>query len=118
MSVCGFGVDHGWDDNGCDCRDTVGLNREAPATGLGFGYGLAKVLDEVERVMHERHKKYGPGNINRHGIRGVMVRMDDKIARVENTDEDFTDESYRDAWLDLAGYGLIGLMLIDGTWPA
>jgi hypothetical protein len=26
-------------------------------------------------------------------------------------------ESYRDSWLDLAGYAFIGLLLADGAWP-
>jgi len=111
MSVCGFGVDHGCVDNGCDCRDTVG---RAPD---GFGYALADLLDEVALLMHERHKKYGPGNHNKYGVLGVRVRLADKIARIENGNEDFEDESYRDCWVDVVGYGLIALMLVDGTWP-
>jgi len=88
-----------------------------PFRETGFDVAIGRVLDEVEDVMGARHAKYGPGNINAHGLLGVRVRLADKIARIENSEADFTDESYRDAWLDVVGYGLIALMLLDGTWP-
>lgn len=83
----------------------------------GFEAHIGRLLHEVELLMLDRHTKYGPGNIARHGIPGITVRLDDKLARINTGDMDHADEKYRDAWLDVVGYGLIALMWLDGNWP-
>jgi hypothetical protein len=79
---------------------------------------LPKLLVEVQALMFERGRKYGPGNIAEFGEFGVLVRMSDKFARLRNGFQHFDDESLRDTVLDVVGYGLIWLMLLDGNWPA
>lgn len=75
-------------------------------------------LAEVRKVMMERGAKYGPGNIAQFGDFGVLVRLSDKLARIQSArDKDFADEAVRDTWLDVIGYGLIGLAWVDGNWP-
>ena len=78
---------------------------------------------QARAIMVERHKKYGAGNFNRHGGYGVLVRMNDKLSRLEGIYEsgrtaaqDFGDEPELDTWIDIANYGVIGLMLKAGTW--
>ena len=78
---------------------------------------LNGLMNEVGILMRDRHKKYGNGNISKRGIPGILVRLDDKLARIDNGDLDYADESYRDAWLDVVGYGLVALMCLDGNWP-
>jgi len=78
---------------------------------------LSVLLGEVQSLMEDRHAKYGSGNISKRGIPGVLVRLDDKLARIDNGDMDYADESYRDAWMDVVGYGLVALMCLDGNWP-
>jgi hypothetical protein len=84
---------------------------------LDFGENLGEVLHEIAELMKDRHKKYGNSNISKRGIPGILVRLDDKLARIDNGDMDYADESYRDAWIDVVGYGLIALMWLDGNWP-
>ena len=73
---------------------------------------------EIEEIMRERHSKYGPGNIAQFGDFGVMVRLSDKLARLQHSSgNEFADEATRDTWLDVIGYGLIGLAWVDGNWP-
>ena len=72
-------------------------------------------------LMVSRHRKYGAGNIGRHGLLGVTVRLHDKIERLNNmvidgNGGDSADESIRDTLLDIANYGLIGLACLDGKW--
>lgn len=75
-------------------------------------------LDEIASLLRERHEKYGPGNIAQFGDFGVLVRLSDKISRIQHArGVDFADEAARDAWLDVIGYGLIGLAWVDGNWP-
>lgn len=79
---------------------------------------LEEKLEEVAAVMRDRGAKYGPGNIAEFGELGVLVRLSDKLARLRHSREvDFADESSRDAWIDIIGYGLIGLAWADGQWP-
>lgn len=79
---------------------------------------LAEALEEVSAIMHERGSKYGPGNIAEFGELGVLVRLSDKLARLRYASgKDFADEAARDAWMDIIGYGLIGLAWADGNWP-
>ena len=78
---------------------------------------LNDYLDEVREVMVERGKKYGPGNIQEFGELGVLVRLSDKFARLRHTTQNFGDETTTDSWLDVIGYGLIGLAWSRGDWP-
>lgn len=79
---------------------------------------ITDALAEIESIMRERHDKYGPGNIAQFGDFGVMVRLSDKLSRLQHSSgKDYADEATRDAWLDVIGYGLIGLAWVDGNWP-
>lgn len=74
----------------------------------------------VANTVIKRHLKYGPGNIALSpggAINGLTVRLHDKLARLANGTMDFEDESLRDTFVDIAGYALIGLMVLDGVWP-
>lgn len=93
---------------------------------------LALALDNV-RKLDEKQKDYGPDALRRHGRRGVLVRMDDKLARLGNlldqeqmaqgtecllqrTEEEKPNfEPRLDSWLDASNYGLIGAALETGV---
>jgi len=72
-------------------------------------------------IWKERQRKYGPGNIARRGPQGVMIRLDDKLARLDNVffkgGKDTPDESVRDTLYDAANYPLIALACWLGEWP-
>ena len=72
------------------------------------------VLPTVVPTLIERHHKYGVGNINEFREIGLLVRMSDKVARIENGDDDYEDESFLDAYVDLVGYACIAHMLAEG----
>ncbi len=77
---------------------------------------------EALRVFKDRQKKYGRKNIARGGSSGVLMRIGDKQARLEQfyTEKkggEVSDESVADTWIDQANYGLIGLMVNKGLWP-
>ena len=86
------------------------------------------IFAEMKAMMVDRHKKYGPGNINATKVLGLYVRLMDKMARigevmakatVEGGVEgvDYDDESFDDAWMDASNYaGPIYLMLKRGWW--
>jgi hypothetical protein len=50
----------------------------------------------------------------------LAVRLHDKISRLSNLLENNIDpnnESIEDTFLDIANYGMIGLMIIKEKWP-
>ena len=83
----------------------------------GVEFHLEKALDEIETMMLDRHRKYGPGNIAKHGPVGILVRMDDKFARLEAGQGNFDDETVENTLDDIIGYALIWKLWLRGHWP-
>ena len=99
---------------------------------LGFGaaqelHRLGEIPDSVEiaakqicEVLTAKQRDYGHENIARFGRTGLMIRMHDKIARLENlqlkTGLRPANESVADNLLDVIGYSAIGLMWEYGTF--
>lgn len=73
--------------------------------------------DSARAIVVERQHKYGPHNISAMGFDGVMVRMNDKFARLRQGLATHGDESVADALYDLANYSIIALMVYEGAWP-
>ena len=72
---------------------------------------VAEVTETLWRKQHD----YGPENIARFGRQGLMVRMHDKVARLENLLENgrspaVQGEAERDTLMDIVGYSTIGMM--------
>ena len=79
--------------------------------------------DEMVATLIRKQKDYGPENIARFGNIGLLIRMHDKIARLENIyakcESDFntaiqinavSDETIIDTLIDIMGYSAIALM--------
>ncbi len=89
---------------------------------------LDVVLAEMREIMLDRQRKYGPSNILRGGIHGIIVRVGDKLARIEEDHKscpfkgeclsrELPDEAPLDAWFDLSNYsGPIAVMVQRGWW--
>lgn len=68
---------------------------------------------EVSEILVKKQRDYGPENIRRFGRRGLIVRMHDKVARLENllaSGETPNNESIADNILDVIGYAAIAIM--------
>ena len=82
-----------------------------------------RIMDTAGNLLIRKHHDYGPKNIAHSPggpLNGLRVRMWDKIARINNLLDSGvqpSNESLRDSFLDLANYGIIALMVLDGTWP-
>ncbi len=103
-----------------------------------FETAAIEVATEMVKLLVERHRKYGPSNINRHGETGIVIRIGDKLSRLERAygltptcwkcgapyggdmqpleDVSFSDESLEDAWVDAGNYPIVALMLRRGWW--
>jgi hypothetical protein len=71
----------------------------------------------VRPILIDRQRKYGHENINRSGELGLLVRLNDKLARMGNLLKvSGEDESVEDTAIDIAGYGIIWVMWLNGLW--
>ncbi len=76
------------------------------------------VADEIVELIAKKQADYGQSDILDFGEFGVLIRANDKIARLKNLNEKqaTVDESVEETWRDLAGYAIIALMLWRGTF--
>lgn len=84
---------------------------------------IAKTTDEIKELLIEKNRKYGDNNLCTHGHMGIIIRMSDKIARLENLSKieveeddikgfDKREAAMEDAYKDLAGYCINALRLM------
>lgn len=70
---------------------------------------------DVHNIVVGKQRDYGPENIRRFGRQGLMVRMHDKVARLENLlsidgGGKPNNESIKDNLLDVVGYSTVAIM--------
>tara|TARA_R100000306_G_C4275996_1_gene92568 strand:+ start:83 stop:415 length:333 start_codon:yes stop_codon:yes gene_type:complete len=91
----------------------------------------------VEDLLIKKRAMYGDKNFKKRGVLGVVIRLEDKVARldallashgkpvvpedVESVPDDRIklcdiEEGLDDVFKDIAGYAVAALMLIEGTW--
>lgn len=72
---------------------------------------------EIVSLLSLKQSMYGPMNLQKYGIFGVLIRVSDKISRLATLADNINThvESYRDTLIDITGYCILGLSLItDG----
>jgi hypothetical protein len=72
---------------------------------------------EMATLLASKQHDYGHGNITAFGMKGVLVRLSDKVERLINlTTKNARNESILDTLRDIVGYCVIALMLHDETF--
>lgn len=93
----------------------LGANMDFLNSSAAFGEDHGHVLDIVVR----KQRDYGHENIARFGRLGLLVRVHDKIARLENllgTGSIPNHESIEDNVIDVIGYSIVAAMWEEGTF--
>lgn len=94
-----------------------------PEDSDSFSWDLMDRMIALQGLIESKHHDYGPHNIARSPggpLNGLRVRMHDKLARINHLVDNGAQpehESLRDSFVDMAGYAVIGLLVIDGVWP-
>jgi len=71
----------------------------------------------IADLVIRKQQDYGHDNINAFGEMGLLLRTNDKVARLRNLQgKEGVTEPRIDAWMDIAGYAILALMLDDGTF--
>lgn len=91
------------------------LNCDGSSGNASLEIAFAAQLQTLFELFKQRQRKYGCGNIARRGPAGILVRLEDKLARIEGPET--PDESVDDSWSDVAVYAVIALLCRKGDWP-
>lgn len=73
----------------------------------------------VEAIVCKKQADYGPENIAKFGRDGILVRLHDKIARLENLTKSGhspNNESIKDNFLDVVGYCVVAALWESGDF--
>jgi hypothetical protein len=87
-----------------------------------FYFNVVEAADDAVDVLLLKHEDYGPTNIaNAPGgaVNGLIVRLYDKIARLNNLYINNSKPNYEnlyDTFLDIANYGIIGMLVVEDKW--
>jgi len=88
-----------------------------------FEIEASEIYEELLAILVSKQADYGPNNIQLAPggpLNGLQVRLYDKMSRLINliaSGADPENESLRDTFIDIANYGAIGVMVLDGTFP-
>jgi hypothetical protein len=77
----------------------------------------SKLSDDISELIINKQRDYGSDNILRFGRFGLLVRVHDKIARLENLTARGTkpsNESISDNYMDVIGYATVAIMFERG----
>ena len=92
---------------------------------------FTKTQKELYNLFSKKMMDYGLGNIalggnlessedQKYALQGIQIRLNDKINRLKNllkNDKSYVeDESLEDTFIDIANYGIIGILLGKGKW--
>jgi hypothetical protein len=84
-----------------------------------FNSEVTKLAVSMANLVISKQQKYGKSNINDFGEMGILIRMNDKFARLKNmllNNVQDTKEPIDDTLRDIIGYSLLWIMLRDGTF--
>jgi hypothetical protein len=90
----------------------LGLKTNVAVSGLEIALSQIVVLDK-------KQQDYGPHNISKFGLVGLLVRINDKFERLCNLIQNKLDpenEPLEDSFLDLSNYAVIGRLIRQGKW--
>ena len=97
----------------------IGAAARNLAQTLDFSKKIAFGSAYIHSIVTKKQHDYGHENIARFGRTGLLVRMHDKIARLENLLESqraAENESINDNVFDVIGYSCVAMMWEDGTF--
>jgi hypothetical protein len=79
---------------------------------------LDYLLKDIRNMLIKKHHDYGVDNLKKHGLIGINVRLDDKMARLNNFFENTCEykvetETAKDTYKDVAGYALQAILMLE-----
>ncbi len=111
-----------FDDNTSENKENV-IELWATLGAYAITWGKIKSIEVSKTTLIEtlvrKQRDYGHHNIAKYGRKGLIIRVHDKIARLENLTGrqiEAANEPIQDTILDIAGYSAIGIMWETNTF--
>lgn len=77
----------------------------------------AEIINKCVNIFANKQHDYGPHNIARFSELGLVVRLADKVERLNNLiDKQASNESIDDTYIDIINYCAILLLVINNEW--
>lgn len=76
---------------------------------------IRQIGNEIIEMLIKKNHDYGDNNLIRRGMLGIIVRLEDKLSRLDNLTKTKTtkvDESIEDTLKDIAGYAINAIRLM------
>lgn len=85
-----------------------------------FNVAIIDISEKMQALLSSKRQSYGPHNLTRFGLTGIVIRAADKIERLatmtmNGATENADGDSMEDALKDLISYGILGLMYYQGN---
>jgi hypothetical protein len=76
-------------------------------------YIFLDIASEIADMLIKKNADYGDKNLTKPGMAGIIVRLSDKLARLENLQDKkgHVNETIEDTLKDIAGYAINALRL-------
>lgn len=90
-----------------------------------FEREIADILESVKKLLIRKHNNYGDMNLYKHGHIGILIRLSDKLARLERLIENPSaiegeacliseiEKAIKDTYMDMAGYAVQGVRMLE-----
>jgi hypothetical protein len=83
---------------------------------------LALLMQQSFELFKRKNSSYGTDNIAALGVKGIFVRLWDKVNRLKTLvwfggHNPLNDETISDTFQDISVYALIALLILKGSWP-
>ena len=77
---------------------------------------IEKISKEIADMLIKKNHDYGDDNLVKRGLLGIIIRMEDKLARLDNLyivpKKPHVEESLEDTLKDIAGYAINAIRLL------
>ena len=77
---------------------------------------IEKISKEIADMLIKKNHDYGDDNLVKRGLLGIIIRMEDKLARLDNLyiipKNPHVEESLEDTLKDIAGYAINAIRLL------
>ena len=86
---------------------------------LSWQEACEQICEDISCVLIAKQRDYGSSNITEFGEIGIIIRLNDKLARLKNLVKNNIDpknEILEDTYFDIAGYAILALMFRKGNF--
>lgn len=80
-----------------------------------FENKIDEIFKDMKELLIKKHHDYGNSNLEKYGEFGILVRMSDKLSRLEQKivkNKELQTDSHEDIYKDLIGYATQALILL------